>query len=334
MEARRDRARIASGGAQGFRRAECDAAGRGLGDDARGAELADAKYRSSEKRRAVDVGVLSRELREHEASGVALLAEQQLTALRLHADAKCAATEIRELEADHEEELLAMAAEAEGREWRHARRVEEAEEALRGVEAELAAESSKLIQVTEALRAWEAADHAERLRTLTAAEAVELRVEEMARALATMRLPAPSPSPPPPLSSSSGKSSPHQSPPLENPSPPPTLPTVQAPAVETPPPEEQSPSSSSPQSSGGGPRILLQSARRASNSPTPRPPWNRSTVVSSAGSGWPPPWSTAKPQARPATAQDLLKSSPSLGGRTGEAPVKLQGPAAIVVPLR
>ena len=76
----------------------------------RGAELADAKYRSSEKRRAIDVGVLSRELREHEASGVALLAEQQLTALRLHADAKCAATEIRELEADHEEELLAMAA--------------------------------------------------------------------------------------------------------------------------------------------------------------------------------------------------------------------------------
>jgi hypothetical protein len=139
----------------------------------RGAGLAEERFRSSERGRAVDVSLLARELDNAEETGAALLAEHQLFILRLLAENRSLKGELAAAEAEREAtmEIARLTA-------AHTARLAAADASatvaeLTEVGERLEAEVGKLEEVGDALRVWEACDGAERAKTLSAMEALE-----------------------------------------------------------------------------------------------------------------------------------------------------------------
>lgn len=136
----------------------------------RGAALAEERYRASERRRKIDVGVLAHELRGAEESRDELLVQQRQHTGRLLAEVSCLASEMsraeRECEAvaaDGAAKLRDVHAQADADAVAHTAE-------LRLLQTELSGDTAALGEVATALAEWEAAMQAERVHSLNACE--------------------------------------------------------------------------------------------------------------------------------------------------------------------
>ena len=144
-----------------------------------GADLAEQRYRRSERRRTVDVRLLAAELAQQEVSGGELLVTQQTQHLRLHADARCAARELRLMEVEAQTAAQrAIDAEAAARR-EHAESDSVRAQDLQELGQVLSAQSGALEEVVDALRTWEACDAAERAHILLSSDRLEAASREL-----------------------------------------------------------------------------------------------------------------------------------------------------------
>ena len=150
----------------------------------RGAALAEDRYRSSERRRKVDVGILARELRHSEELRDSMLQQHEARTTRLLEDGRCLARELRAAEAERE----AVAAQGAAA-LSHAHAAADAATGAREAELAqmaqaLADEATAMDEVRQAVREWEAGQHAERASTLCATETLEQLCHQMAISVA------------------------------------------------------------------------------------------------------------------------------------------------------
>lgn len=150
----------------------------------RGAALAEDRYRASERRRKVDVGILARELSLLEEGSDDLQRQEEARAMRLLADGRCLTRELREAEREIES-TAAQGAAALSRDRAAADAATSAREAeLRQMALELASEAAAMDEMRQTVREWEAAQHAERASTLCATETLEQLCHQMAGSVA------------------------------------------------------------------------------------------------------------------------------------------------------
>lgn len=160
----------------------------------RGAELAEERFRSAERRRTVDVGLLSAELKAREEATAALVASQQLHTLRLLADGRCATREVARLEEELESQAMRTTLEALGTQLESDASRADAAREIQCVTDSLRQPLEALREVSDALRIWEASDIAERAHASMCADRLSQMTMELDRGLCALDLREPGPS--------------------------------------------------------------------------------------------------------------------------------------------